>query len=61
MKERTNGVCGVRRVSDQRRKPNEWWSEEVGVDVADRRRAFEECYKEEIGLHMIDTRHRKRL
>ena len=38
MKECTNDVCGMRRVSRQGRK----WSEDVGVEVAENRRAFKE-------------------
>ena len=29
-------------VAMQRRKGSEWWSEELGVEVAEKRRAFEE-------------------
>ena len=39
--ERTNDVCGMRRVGGQRRKGSEWWNE-VGTAVAEKRRAFEE-------------------
>ena len=42
MKGCTNVVCGMRCVGGQRRKGNEWWSEEVGLAVAEKRRAFEE-------------------
>ena len=38
----TNDVCGMRRVSGQRRKGNEWWNEEVGGAVAEKTRCFEE-------------------
>ena len=40
--ERTNDVCGMRRVGGQRRKGSEWWNEEVGKAVTEKRRAFEE-------------------
>ena len=38
----TNDVCGMRRVSGQRRKGSKWWNEEVSRAVAKKKRAFEE-------------------
>ena len=40
--ERTNDICGMRRLGGQRRKGSECWNEEVGWAVAEKRRAFEE-------------------
>ena len=44
----TNDVCGMRRVSGQRRKGSEWWNEELGRAVAEKRRAFEEWHQRRV-------------
>ena len=36
-----NDVCGMRSVGGQRRKSNEWWSDEVGRAMAEKRRTFD--------------------
>ena len=48
----TNDVGGM---GGQRRKGSEWWSEEVGVEVADNLR---KGYREEIGIRLTGTGHR---
>ena len=52
--ERTNDVCGMRRVGGQRRKRSECWNEEVGRAVAEKRRDFEEFVpKEKSSIHSV--------